>query len=112
MGVLIVTIFNIGDYFINNDRYLCKIIKSSQDFSGKLCFHVHIIDTNHFPIFYASELNRHVFKYLGPNEQVAQTLYKPNDEEIIRREKYERRIYLGKFDAIPIFPSDDENSGN
>lgn len=104
--------FDVGDYFLNNDRYLCKVIGNSYDEGGKLCIHVHIIDTYHLPIFYAVDLEPHVFKYLGPNEQVAQTLYKPNDEEIIRREKYERRIYLGKFNAIPIFPSDDENSGN
>lgn len=108
------TIFNIGDYFLNNDRYLCKIISSSQDYSGKLVFHVHIIDTDHFPIFYASDLERHVFKHLGNNEEVAQTLYKLNDEEIARREKYERRVYLGKFDVVPmpVFTSDDEDSGN
>lgn len=103
---------NIGDYFLNSDRYLCKIIKYSRDFMGKLCVHVHIIDTNHLSIFYVNDLQRNIFKYLGPNEQVAQTLYKSNDEEIIRREKHERRNNLGKFDAIPIFPSDDENSGN
>jgi hypothetical protein len=87
-----VTIFNIGDYFLNNDRYLCKIINSSQDANGKLCFHVHIIDSNHFPLFYASDLEHHVFKHLGNNEEVAQTLYKLNDEEIARRMKYERQI--------------------
>lgn len=72
--------FNVGDYFINKDRYLCKIIQYSHDSMGKLCFHVHIIDTNHLPIFYVNDLQRNVFKYLGPNEQVAQTLYGLNDE--------------------------------
>jgi len=71
-----VTIFNVGDYFLNNDRYLCKIVSSFQEsYSGKLAFRVHIVGTE-----------RHVFKYLGNNEQVVQTLYKPNDEQIVRRE--------------------------
>lgn len=82
---------NVGDYFLNNDRYLCKIIRRSRDFTGKLCFHVHIIDTNHLSIFYVNDLQRNVFKYLGPNEQVVQTLYGLNDEEIARRDKYENR---------------------
>ena len=99
------TIFNIGDYFLNNDCYLCKIINISQDANGKLCFYVHIIDTDHLPIFYATDLERHVFKHLGNNEEVAQTLYKLNDEEIEkRRQKYETRTYKLKtsLSFIPI----------
>ena len=86
------TIFNVGDYFLNNDRYLCKIVGSFQEsYIGKLAFRVHIIDTDHHPAIYASELEHHVFKHLGNNEEVAQTLYKLNDEEIARRVKYETR---------------------
>lgn len=73
---------NIGDYFLNNDHYLCKIVDSYQDFNGKLVFHVHIIDTDHHPIVYANELKHYVFKHLGNNEEVVRTLYSNKAKEV------------------------------
>jgi hypothetical protein len=105
----------VGDYFLNNDRYLCKITDSSQEkYSGKMTFHIHVIDTDHYPKIYADELEYFVFKHLGNNEEVVQALYKLNDEEIARRTKYETRTSINFIisDIVLNGISDNKDSGD
>lgn len=64
-----------GDYFLDENGKVFKIIDVFMNYENKLKFNVKRFDTGFIISIYAEKLNANSCKYLGNNEKSAQVLY-------------------------------------